>query len=205
MENNKTNIYFTSDWHLGHANCIKFDSRPFKDIDHMHRVLINNYNATIRDQDICYFLGDMGMGKHEHIKNVVSQLNGNKILILGNHDKGVQSMYHAGFNAVMYGATLYIAHEKVTLSHCPLYGVYREDTSGMRGIVEPLNWHGENKQDKYTTKDEGQFHLHGHIHSPNGGKSQKILGKQYDVGVPANKYRPVSQSTIESWISKYGR
>ena len=56
----RKNIYFTSDWHVGHDNVLKFDNRPFKDVDHMHRVLINNYNSTVKPDDVCYFLGDMG-------------------------------------------------------------------------------------------------------------------------------------------------
>jgi len=46
--------------------------------------------------------------------------------------------------------------------------------------------------------------LHGHIHSnPTNGKLKiDATNRQYDVGVPANNYRPVSISTIESWISK---
>ena len=69
------------------------------------------------------------------------------------------------------------------------------------------NWHGEEKQMRngFSVWDNGQFHLHGHIHSPNSGKSVKVLNKQYDVGVDANKFRPVSISEIESWIAKYGR
>ena len=65
------NTYFTSDWHVGHKNCLKFDSRPFKDLDHMHRVLINNYNSTVTNNDVCYFLGDMGLGKGELLKKVI--------------------------------------------------------------------------------------------------------------------------------------
>jgi calcineurin-like phosphoesterase family protein len=101
----------------------------------------------------------------------------------------------------MYGATLYIANEIVTLTHCPLLGIVREDVTGMKGSVPGEKWHGESRHAKYSTVDKGQYHLHGHIHSPNGGKSVKILDKQYDVGVVSSKYRPVSQSTIESWIS----
>ena len=200
----RTGIYFWSDLHCGHENILKFDNRPFKDLDHMHEVLINNYNSTVPENGICYFIGDIGLGKSDTVKKVVSRMHGTKILILGNHDKGTEAMLKAGFSVVLYGATLQIAGQRVTLSHCPLLGVYREDTSGMKGS-EGENWHGENrlKQRIFTTKDEGQFHLHGHIHSPNGGKSQKILGKQYDVGVAANDYRPVSISVIESWIAKY--
>ena len=75
----------------------------------------------------------------------------------------------------------------------------------MRGAIEGENWHGELRPNfqQYQVPNNGQFHLHGHIHSPNGGKSVKILDKQMDVGVVANNYRPVSISTIESWISLY--
>lgn len=197
--------FFTSDWHIGHANVIRFDNRPFQDLTQMHRVLINNYNSSVGYQDICYFLGDMGLTNSGTLKSVISQLNGTKVLVLGNHDKGVNSMYEAGFDVVLNSATLYIANERVTLSHCPLPGIPREDATGMRGAQEKENWHGEFRHGQFMVPNEGQFHLHGHIHSPNGGRSQKILDKQYDVGVPANNYRPVSISIIESWISLYKR
>ena len=97
-------------------------------------------------------------------------------------------------------------NEKVTMSHCPLMGVWREDTTNMRGANpdNPENWHGEHrrKHQNCSMFDDGQFHLHGHIHSrKNKPTSQKILGRQYDVGVTANKYQPVSISQIESWIA----
>jgi calcineurin-like phosphoesterase family protein len=79
--------------------------------------------------------------------------------------------------------------------------VYREDTSGMLRTNPGSNWHGDHKHFKYTVNDSGQYHLHGHIHSPNKGRSVKILDRQFDVGVPANNYTPVSLSQIESWIN----
>ena len=30
------NVFFTSDFHVGHANVIKHDNRPFKDINEMN-------------------------------------------------------------------------------------------------------------------------------------------------------------------------
>lgn len=200
--------YFTSDWHLGHENIIKYSKRPFENADHMDRVIINNYNSTVGPLDVCYFVGDVGFCGYEKMKNYISKLNGIKILILGNHDRGTNAMHNIGFHAVMNGAVLWIAKQRVTISHCPLYDVKREDTSQMRGATELDNWHGVNRptyKEQYSFKDEGQFHLHGHIHSPNSGKSVKILDRQYDVGVDANNYRPVNISVIESWIAKYGR
>ena len=68
-------IYVTSDWHIGHKAVIEFSNRPFKSVEDMHRVLINNYNSTVGTHDICYFLGDMGMTTGETIKKVIKKLN----------------------------------------------------------------------------------------------------------------------------------
>lgn len=201
--NNRKLTFFTSDWHIGHKNVLEFDARPFTDLAHMHRVLVNNFNSTVPPGSITYFLGDMGLCSGDLLKSIISKLNGTKVLILGNHDGGINSMYNAGFDVVLNGATLYIAGQRVTLTHCPLKGVFRESVDGMKGATYGEHWHGEYKQHRFTVANEHQFHLHGHIHSPNNGKSQKILDKQYDVGVVANNYRPVSISQIESWISKY--
>lgn len=198
--------FFTSDWHIGHDKAIEYDVRPFKDVNHMHESLIARYNATVPDSGICYFLGDMG-NKTEDIKKVISRLKGTKVLLVGNHDKGITTMYNCGFDVVIYSASLYVGNHRVTMSHCPLLGIRREDTSNMKGS-ESDNWHGERrpKHKMSALADEGQFHLHGHIHSrKDKAQSVKILDKQYDVGVTANNYTPVSISQIESWIMTYGK
>lgn len=167
----------------------------------MHEALIRRYNSVVPESGVCYFLGDMG-NQTEVLRKVIERLNGTKVLIWGNHDKGLTTMYNCGFDVVLYSATLYIAKQRVTLSHCPLKGVFREDTSQMKKSSGE-NWHGESrpKHQMATVTDEGQFHLHGHIHSrKNRPQSQKILGRQFDVGVPANNYTPVSWGQIESWI-----
>jgi calcineurin-like phosphoesterase family protein len=202
MSNGRKPTFFTADWHIGHANSIKFDDRPYQDIDQMHKAFIKNYNAQVPENGICYFLGDIATHSSELTKNVLDQLNGTKVIIVGNHDKNSNALYLMGFDVVLNSATIYINGERVTLSHCPLRGVFREDVSGMHGGIIGDNWHGESKNQAFSVENEGQFHLHGHIHSPNGGKSTKISGRQYDVGVPANKYRPVPMSVIEAWISK---
>lgn len=203
--NNRKAIYFTSDWHVGHYNVLKFDERPFKDLDHMHRVLVNNYNACVPKDGICYFLGDMGLCSSEKLEKIIRELNGVKVLCLGNHDKGLNAMYQMGFDVVVHGLKLEIAGEIVTASHCPLKGIFREDTTGMSNTDISENWHGENrpKHQKLSFDNTGQFHLHGHIHwRPGRTNSNKIEGKQFDVGVPGNDYRPVNISVIESWIAK---
>lgn len=200
MSARSNNIFFWSDLHIGHTNVLKFDDRPFTDLNHMHQVLINNYNASVQENDICYFLGDIGLAKGELIKDVLNQMNGTKVCILGNHDKGVQSMMAAGFNVVLYTASLVIANKIVTLSHCPLRGVFREDVIGMRGAKPEDNWHGEHKHRQFSVDDFGQFHLHGHTHKK---PEERQVDRQWDVGVVANNYRPVSIRQVESWIQKH--
>lgn len=198
--------FLTSDWHIGHEKALEYDLRPFQDLNHMHESLIARYNSTVPHSGICYFLGDMG-NKTEDIRKVIARLNGTKVLILGNHDKGITTMYNCGFDVVLYSASLYIGDHRITMSHCPLMGVFREDTTNMRSS-QTDNWHGESrpKHRRHSLTDEGQFHLHGHIHSrKDKPQSQKILDRQFDVGVTANNYTPVSLSQIESWVMTYGK
>lgn len=200
MDIKRKKIFFTSDLHIGHANVIKFDQRPFKDLDHMHRVLINNYNATVEPDAICYFLGDVGLSKSDVVSKVIKELNGTKVLLLGNHDRNTYSMYAQGFDVVLNTGVFYIGNYRVSISHCPLPGIYREDVTEMKGATTGENWHGENKNQMFTSQDLTiDFHLHGHIHSDGKIKETKTYN-QYDVGVRANGYKPVSLSAIESWI-----
>lgn len=192
MNGNRKPIFFTSDTHYGHENVIKYDERPFGDLEHMHRVLVNNYNSVVPNNGICYFLGDVGFLSNLEFRKILSQLNGTKVLVSGNHDKGHNAMYDLGFDCVLNNAGLFIAGEMVTMSHCPLTGVLRE-------VKTSENWHGESKNGKFSIPNYGQYHLHGHIHA---SKDRRILGKQYDVGVRANNYAPVSIKVIESWIAK---
>ena len=191
-------IYFTSDWHLGHSNSITYDNRPFKDVDHMNRVIINNYNSCVHEGDTCYFLGDMGFTQSDSFAKMIAELNGTKILIRGNHDKGAAAMKRLGFDVVLNMAAITVAGHLLTMTHCPLRGVWREDTSKMKGTKPGDNWHGESKHITMSLPDMGQFHLAGHTHKQ--PKDIK-LGRQWDVGVVGNNYRPVALSAVESWVA----
>ena len=204
MNNKRKPTFFTSDLHFGHQNVIDFSKRPFRDVDHQTSVLISKYNSVVPENGVCFLGGDIGFCGSGDLREIIDQLNGTKILIIGNHDKRYNSMYNAGFDAVMHMARFQIAGQTVTMSHCPLLGLPRENTEGMKNHDGTEDWHGSTnpKRRPYTCEDKGQFHLHGHIHSPNSGKSKKISNRQYDIGVDANNYMPVSIGQIESWITK---
>lgn len=205
MGKRKRNIFFTSDWHIGHQNILKFCDRKCDNLDQMHKKLINGYNTMVRPEDVCYFIGDMGLCSSGVMLGIIEKLNGTKVLFLGNHDKGSDTMGGLGFDCVLTSGELIIAQERVTISHCPLRKTFREDTTGMNNVKDGEGWHGETRHDRFSLDNRGQFHIHGHIHSPNSGRSKRIEGRQIDVGVDANDYKPVSISQIESFIVRVKR
>lgn len=193
----KQQIYVTSDLHLGDTNCLDFDNRPFTDLQHMEDQIVKRYNSTVKENDHVYFLGDLG----RDIKKVIHRFNGNKHLVFGNHDHfGKFAAYQMGFVSVQYMASINIGDDVITMTHCPLRGVWREDVKGMKGGKPGEMWHGESRHQKFSIPDWGQFHLCGHTHLTG---SNKFLDKQYDIGVCGNNYFPVSWSQIESWKAKY--
>ena len=108
MSNGRKPTFFTADWHIGHANSIKFDNRPFQDVGEMHRALIRNYNAQVPENGICYFLGDIATHNSDLTKDILSKLRGTKVIIVGNHDKNSNALYLMGFDVVLNNATIYI-------------------------------------------------------------------------------------------------
>ena len=78
--------YYISDLHIGHANAIKLDGRPFKDLNEMHQTIINNWNSHVKTDDTVYILGDFIWYKEKNWPFYVEPLAGKKVLLRGNHD-----------------------------------------------------------------------------------------------------------------------
>lgn len=83
--NNGEKIYFTSDSHVNHSNIIKFCKRPFENIQEMNQELIRKWNEKVPKDGIVFHLGDFSWGGYNAWKDFREQLNGNIILIKGNH------------------------------------------------------------------------------------------------------------------------
>ena len=81
------NIFFTSDLHFGHANILRYDNRPFESVEEMDYELVRRWNERVSPEDTVYVLGDVSWYDADKTKQLVSSLNGRKILIRGNHDK----------------------------------------------------------------------------------------------------------------------
>jgi len=128
-------IYFTSDSHFDHANIIKLSNRPFVDINDMHSALIDNWNSTVKKNDIIYHLGDFSLNKKTHQK-ILTSLNGRKILIKGNHDK--KPTLDDGWNEIYDILEIKFKEQLIILCHFPL-----------------LVWNKSHYK---------SWHLHGHCH-----------------------------------------
>ena len=89
MELNPKTTYFISDTHFNHVNIVKYCNRPFDSVEEMNNTIIENWNKTVKENDIVYFLGDFVLSKNKGtmVKKYKDLLNGEIIFIKGNHDK----------------------------------------------------------------------------------------------------------------------
>jgi len=84
------NIFISADYHLGHANVIKFDNRPFDSIHEMNKGIIDNHNSVITNEDLFIHVGDLTLERnYQQVQDkYISKLNGKKLIFInGSHDK----------------------------------------------------------------------------------------------------------------------
>lgn len=83
-------VFLTSDTHFGHAGICKFKNydgspvRPWDDVNEMDEEMVKRWNETVRPKDKVYHLGDVVINRRA--LGIMSRLNGDKVLIKGNHD-----------------------------------------------------------------------------------------------------------------------
>lgn len=81
-------MFFTSDLHFGHENCLAFDNREFKTIEEHDEYLIKVWNEKVGPCDEVWILGDVSWYNVTKTVEILNRLNGIKNLCIGNHDKG---------------------------------------------------------------------------------------------------------------------
>ena len=92
-------IFFIADTHFGDERILKYENRPFENVNHMDEEMIYRWNNTVDTEDIVYILGNFGAAGYEG--DVISRLNGKKILVKGNHDTKSNEEYRSfGFSEV---------------------------------------------------------------------------------------------------------
>ena len=91
--------WFISDHHFNHTKIIEYCNRPFTNVEEMNEYMIKQWNGVVGENDLVYHLGDFALqSDKDTVANLISQLNGHIILILGNHDRhGKQWFLDCGF------------------------------------------------------------------------------------------------------------
>lgn len=109
MKNKINKIWFTSDNHFGHFNIIKYTGRPHVSVLEMETDMITKWNERVSKDDIVYHLGDFSLYGENVVSAVLNKLNGNIVLIKGNHDrKRVLSLFKEVYSSLylVYGEYL---------------------------------------------------------------------------------------------------
>jgi calcineurin-like phosphoesterase family protein len=161
-------VFLVSDTHFGHAGVCRFtDSttgekiRPWTDPDEMDEAMVKRWNETVRPSDKVYHLGDVVINRKA--LSIMSRLNGDKVLIRGNHDIFRDDEYRQYFRELR----AYHVMNGMILSHIPIH----EASLGRFGT----NIHG---------------HLHtGRVMT--GVKNSKVDVRYHCVCVEQTDFRPI--------------
>lgn len=169
--------FFTSDTHFSHANIIKYENRPFKNVNEMDEYLIEKWNNKVNKNDEVYHLGDFAFASESEIHNLLNKLNGKIHLIYGNHDKEIKK--HKDLqNKFIWCKDYYklkINNQVIILFHYPIQA--------------------------WDMKHYGSLHFYGHVHSNITTKHHLTitLENAYNVGVDVCDFEP---KTLEEIIKK---
>lgn len=138
---------YISDLHFGHTNVTKkgkdFDNRGFKDLDEMHEAITKKWNANVHNSDHVFCCGDFAWKVNNNnfhfYKKLISNLNGNIHLIIGNHDKWLNDQFRKLFEEVVHYKeltdTVNGVNKRVILSHyyMPFYNQHYRNAILLHG------------------------------------------------------------------------
>jgi calcineurin-like phosphoesterase family protein len=115
-------VWLVSDTHFGHAGVCRFmrsdgvtKLRPWDDPDEMDEAMISLWNDRVRSDDKVYHLGDVVINRRS--LKTLTRLNGDKVLIRGNHDIFRDDEYRLYFRELR----AYHVMNGMILSHIPVH------------------------------------------------------------------------------------
>ena len=118
--------WYISDTHFDHGNILKFFGkdgnriRPeFDTVEQMNEAMIDRWNAVVKPDDTVVHLGDIAMSNPTRLREIMNKLNGEKILVKGNHDRLKLSVYADIFRDVR--SFIRPNHQKIVFTHIPLH------------------------------------------------------------------------------------
>lgn len=176
-------IFFTSDTHFNHSSIIRHCNRPFANIEQMNEALIENWNRVVGKNDKVFHLGDFSFGGTAQWNKILDQLNGKIYLIIGNHDiKNMRNAVIGRFEQVAFQMYLEIEKQEIVLNHNPFLC--------------------------YGGSYNNVWQLFGHVHTRENNtgldapRLSVLFPRQYDVGVDANNFTPISFKQVSDIIKQ---
>lgn len=154
--------YFSSDFHLGHANILKFDKRNFSSIEEHDEFMIKMCMNTLVPGDRFFYLGDFSLTNPKKTEGYLATLRSSGaqlFFIKGNHDKRDNIRLFK-----QYGEFL---GEKRTM---------KIQYEGQEYVV--VLDHFANRV--WDRSHHGSYHLYGHSHD---GLEKDAWGKSMDAGI----------------------
>lgn len=177
-------VWFTSDWHLGHENIIRYCNRPFKNALEMDEEIILKCNESAGVADVLFFIGDFCFydrrrdecSYEELAEQYRSRINCQNIYFIhGNHDKKLRGS--DAFRKLWRGTydllEVEVNQQRITLCH---YAMRVWDKS-----------------------HHGSWQLYGHSHG-DLADDPKLLS--FDCGVDCFKFYPVHFNHVKEIMDK---
>ena len=152
--------------HFGHKNIINLANRPFTSVDEMDEALINNWNKVVSPADVVFHLGDVSWYGFDDTYDIFDRLNGEKVLIKGNHD--MTWIHDLNWTDCHEYLETKILGKNFVFFHFPI-----------------ADWNG---------RFRGSIHVHGHIH--NQVEIAPPMTNRHNVCVEVTNYTPVDLSTF---------
>jgi calcineurin-like phosphoesterase family protein len=176
-------VFLVSDTHFGHAGVCRFlrgdgtKLRPWDSPEEMDEHMIKVWNETVKPQDKVYHLGDVVINRKA--LNTLHRLNGDKVLIRGNHDIFRDDEYRQFFRELR----AYHVMNGMILSHIPIH----PESLGRFGV----NIHG---------------HLHANrvMKVKHAGAKPEIDTRYHCVCVEQTDFRPILFEDVIKRIKEEG-
>lgn len=184
-------VFLTSDTHFGHTGVCRFTRndgvtklRPWTDPDEMDEEMVKRWNETVRPNDKVYHLGDVVINRKA--MKTLARLNGDKVLIRGNHDIFRDEEYRMYFRELR----AYHVMNGMILSHIPIH----EASLGRFGV----NIHGHLHANRVMKQVET-------LHEFTARGSREYIDTRYHcVCVEQTDYRPILFEDVIKRIKEEG-
>ena len=182
--------YYIADWHYGHRNILSYDNRPFKTVEEMNEEFVSRWNSAVSKADTGYILGDMFWCSEKSAVEVLRSMNGEKILVCGNHDTHKKEEFRRQFANIQDYMEIRDGEKHVVLCRYPM----------------PC----------FKNHFYGWYHLYGHVHASFEANMmehdkfliQELYTKQcnmFNIGamMPWMDYTPRTLEEIEQGYNTY--